>query len=141
MRDDGTLELVYSWFSDITSRWNTVVSWTAPNSTGCGRWASMQMDGNFVVYGEGSRVCWASGTGGHDSAWMEVNRSGTLTIWWVDDNEFQRARAQAGRPGPGLGGSFLDAVIAIAYLIPRREWGVGTQHRISTPNCGKIHCT
>ncbi|MFC5664113.1 RICIN domain-containing protein [Kitasatospora misakiensis] len=141
MRDDGALELVYSWFSETTGRPVSNVSWTAPGSAGCGRMATMQTDGNFVVYGDGNRSCWSSGTNGYQNAWLEINRSGTLTIWWVDDNEFQSARARAGRPGAGLGGSVLDLVITIANMIPRREWGVGTQHRISTPNCGKIHCT
>ncbi|GAB7181371.1 hypothetical protein ATKI12_1202 [Kitasatospora sp. Ki12] len=36
--------------------------WIAPRTWGCGQKAIMQGDGNFVVYGAGDRVCWASNT-------------------------------------------------------------------------------
>ncbi|MFI9330095.1 RICIN domain-containing protein [Kitasatospora sp. NPDC052868] len=136
MKGDGTLELVYSWVSDWTGQTSSAVAWTAPGSTGCGRRATMQQDGNFVVYGDGGRVCWGSGTEGHTAAWLEVNPSGTLTIWWVDD----RALAAAGIP-LNLAQASLDLILALAASIPRLQWQQGVQHRIPTPNCQKIQCT
>ncbi len=140
MRDDGTLELVYGWAGNL-GRWNWAVTWTAPGSAGCGRVATMQTDGNFVVYGDGNRVCWSSGTSGSNAAWLEINRSGTLTIWWIPNDQFQAALAEARRPGGNILTSSLEIVITLIQMVPHRKWGVGSQHRISTPNCGKIHCT
>ncbi|GAA3035090.1 hypothetical protein FHS39_002259 [Streptomyces olivoverticillatus] len=57
MQDDGNL-VIYTTSDDWAHRtpvWRT-------GTVGCGDRAVMQSDGNFVVYGQNNRVCWASNT-------------------------------------------------------------------------------
>ncbi|MCC3777476.1 hypothetical protein [Streptomyces sp. UNOB3_S3] len=57
MQDDGNL-VTYSTDDNRAHRkptWHT-------DTAGCGDRAMMQSDGNFVVYGQGNRVCWTSNT-------------------------------------------------------------------------------
>ncbi|MFJ2808077.1 RICIN domain-containing protein [Kitasatospora sp. NPDC087271] len=124
MEDNGELALWYTEVNELGQE-RRVKEWSAPGSAGCGTRATMQTDGNFVVYGVGNQACWSSGTAGYTNAWLEINQSGTLSIWWTDQNLAQI----------GLGG-----LLTWIGLIPHLEWRAGTQHKISVPNCGRIKC-
>ncbi|MFD8753704.1 hypothetical protein ACFV0O_22415 [Kitasatospora sp. NPDC059577] len=50
--------------------------WAAPKTWGCGQKAIMQDDGNFVVYGAGNRICWASNTFKSD-----IYQRASLVVW------------------------------------------------------------
>ncbi|MEV7939287.1 hypothetical protein AB0O82_24520 [Kitasatospora sp. NPDC088264] len=123
MEDNGELALWYTEVNELGQE-RRVKEWSAPGSAGCGTRATMQTDGNFV-YGVGNQACWSSGTAGYTNAWLEINQSGTLSIWWTDQNLAQI----------GLGG-----LLTWIGLIPHLEWRAGTQHKISVPNCGRIKC-
>ncbi|MER7755008.1 RICIN domain-containing protein [Kitasatospora sp. NPDC097643] len=138
MEDNGELALYYTEVDDL-GRQHTVKEWSAPNSAGCGIRATMQTDGNFVVYGNG-RVCWASGTNGHDNAWLEINQGGALTVWWVDEEAVKNAERLASRMTKNLAQLGLGELLTLAAMIPRWQWAAGSQHRISVPNCGKLKC-
>ncbi|MFJ9841897.1 hypothetical protein ACIRYZ_15770 [Kitasatospora sp. NPDC101155] len=68
LQDDGNLVTYKTYNGQYTP------VWSAPGSWGCGAKAILQPDGNFVVYGSDSRVCWTSNT-------MQPNNMVTLEIW------------------------------------------------------------
>lgn len=57
----------------------------ASHTVGCGGCASMQGDGNLVVYDLGGmqpgHACWASGTNGHAGAYLQLQNDGDLVMY------------------------------------------------------------
>jgi hypothetical protein len=78
LQSDGNL-VVYDWFEAHRAIWASNTGGHAVSS------ATMQTDGNFVIYGFPNAI-WASNTAGDNNAFLVLQDDGNLVIYrWIEE--------------------------------------------------------
>ncbi|MEV2268868.1 hypothetical protein [Nonomuraea africana] len=94
----GRFRLVQQHQGNLVFYDGTKALWTSPTSGRPGAKATMQKEGNLVIYGADNKPLWSTPTAGNPSAYLKLpEQSGVLVIYSADDEPLWSSSAYIGK--------------------------------------------